>query len=37
MTLDLKYPSVYIQELPSDVRPIIGISTSVTAFVGRRR
>ena len=29
------YPGVYIQELPSGVRTIIGVSTSVAAFVGR--
>lgn len=29
------YPGVYIQELPSSVRTIVGVPTSVTAFVGR--
>jgi phage tail sheath protein FI len=29
------YPGVYIQELPSGVRTIAGVSTSVTAFIGR--
>lgn len=29
------YPGVYVQELPSGVRSIIGVSTSVAAFVGR--
>jgi len=28
------YPGVYIEELPSGVRTISGVSTSVTAFVG---
>ncbi|RSM87843.1 phage tail sheath family protein [Kibdelosporangium aridum] len=28
------YPGVYIEELPSAVRTITGVSTSVTAFVG---
>ncbi|HWD47354.1 MAG TPA: phage tail sheath C-terminal domain-containing protein [Actinomycetota bacterium] len=28
------YPGVYIEEIPSGVRPITGVSTSVTAFVG---
>jgi len=28
------YPGVYIQEVPSGVRTIIGVSTSVAAFVG---
>jgi Bacteriophage tail sheath protein len=32
---ELTYPGVYIEELPSGVRPIIGVSTSITAFVGR--
>nr|WP_294510104.1 phage tail sheath C-terminal domain-containing protein [uncultured Rhodopila sp.] len=29
------YPGVYIQELPSGVRSIVGVSTSLTAFIGR--
>jgi phage tail sheath protein FI len=29
------YPGVYIQEQPSGVHPIIGVATSITAFVGR--
>lgn len=29
------YPGVYIQEIPSGVRTIVGVATSVTAFVGR--
>ncbi|NIM94489.1 MAG: phage tail protein [Anaerolineales bacterium] len=28
------YPGVYIEEIPSGVRTIVGVSTSVTAFVG---
>jgi len=28
------YPGVYIEEIPSGVRTIIGVSTSVTAFIG---
>lgn len=28
------YPGVYIEELPSGVRPIVGVATSITAFVG---
>ena len=28
------YPGVYIEEVPSPVRAIVGVSTSVTAFVG---
>lgn len=29
------YPGVYIEEIPSGVRTIMGVSTSVTAFIGR--
>ncbi len=29
------YPGVYIQEVPSGVRTITGVSTSITAFLGR--
>lgn len=29
------YPGVYILELPSDVRTIVGVATSITAFIGR--
>jgi uncharacterized protein len=29
------YPGVYIQELPSGVRTVAGVSTSATAFLGR--
>jgi phage tail sheath protein FI len=29
------YPGVYIQEIPSGVRTIAGVATSITAFVGR--
>jgi phage tail sheath protein FI len=31
------YPGVYIEEIPSGVRTITGVATSVTAFVGRAR
>src|SRR5262245_30173748 len=31
---ELSYPGVYIEEITSDVRPITGVSTSTTAFVG---
>ena len=31
----LNYPGVYIEELPSAVRTITGVPTSITAFVGR--
>ena len=29
------YPGVYVEEIPSGVHTITGVSTSVTAFVGR--
>ena len=29
------YPGVYVQEVPSGVRTIVGVGTSITAFVGR--
>lgn len=35
MPINPKYPGVYIQELPSAVRTIVGVSTSITAFIGR--
>ena len=35
MSVLLTHPGVYIQELPSGVRSIIGVSTSLTAFIGR--
>ena len=31
------YPGVYIEEVPSGVRTITGVATSITAFVGRAR
>jgi len=34
MALVYKYPGVYIEEIPSGVRPIAGVSTSIAAFVG---
>jgi phage tail sheath protein FI len=35
MPSPLTYPGVYIEELPSTVRTITGVPTSITAFVGR--
>ena len=35
MPADLTYPGVYIEEIPSGVRTIAGVSTSIAAFVGR--
>src|SRR5262249_10041489 len=31
----LSYPGVYIQEIPSGVRTITGVATSITAFIAR--
>jgi len=35
MPATLTYPGVYIEEIPSGVRTITGVATSVTAFIGR--
>ncbi len=35
MPVTLTYPGVYIEEVPSGVRTIVGMATSVTAFIGR--
>ena len=35
MPATLSYPGVYIEELPSGVRTITGVATSITAFIGR--
>jgi Bacteriophage tail sheath protein len=34
MPVTVTYPGVYIEEIPSGVRTIVGVSTSVTAFIG---
>jgi phage tail sheath protein FI len=34
MPVSLSYPGVYIEEIPSGVRTIVGVSTSVAAFIG---
>jgi uncharacterized protein len=34
MAVTVSYPGVYIQEVPSAVRTIAGVATSITAFVG---
>jgi phage tail sheath protein FI len=34
MPVTLSYPGVYIEEVPSGVRTITGVATSITAFVG---
>ena len=31
----LSYPGVYVEEVPSGVRTLTGVATSITAFVGR--
>lgn len=35
MPASLTYPGVYIEEIPSGVRTITGVATSITAFLGR--
>jgi uncharacterized protein len=35
MPATLSYPGVYVEEIPSGVRTITGVATSITAFVGR--
>jgi phage tail sheath protein FI len=35
MPAALSYPGVYIEEIPSGVRTITGVATSIAAFVGR--
>lgn len=35
MPVSVSYPGVYIQEVPSGVRTITGVSTSIAAFFGR--
>ncbi len=37
MPVAVSYPGVYIEEIPSGVRTITGVATSITAFVGRAR
>jgi uncharacterized protein len=37
MPSSLTYPGVYVEEIPSGVRTITGVATSVTAFIGRAR
>jgi hypothetical protein len=37
MPAALTYPGVYIQEVSSGVRTIVGVATSITAFIGRAR
>ena len=35
MAAAVSYPGVYIEEIPSGVRTITGVATSITAFIGR--
>jgi phage tail sheath protein FI len=35
MPATLSYPGVYVEEIPSGVRTITGVATSITAFIGR--
>src|SRR5262245_2891653 len=35
MPAALTYPGVYVEEIPSGVRTITGVATSIAAFVGR--
>jgi phage tail sheath protein FI len=35
MPVSLTYPGVYVEEIPSGVRTITGVATSITAFLGR--
>ena len=37
MAIPTPYPGVYVEEIPSGVRTITGVATSITAFVGRTR
>jgi phage tail sheath protein FI len=37
MTVTPTYPGVYIEEIPSGVHTIIGVATSITAFIGRTK
>ena len=35
MPIALTYPGVYVEEISSGVRTIVGVATSIAAFVGR--
>ncbi|GAB4367323.1 MAG: phage tail sheath subtilisin-like domain-containing protein [Elainellaceae cyanobacterium] len=35
MPITPTYPGVYIEEIPSGVRTIVGVATSITVFIGR--
>lgn len=35
MPVTVSYPGVYVEEIPSGVRTIVGVATSITAFLGQ--
>src|SRR6516225_627932 len=35
MPVSVSYPGVYIEEIPSGVHTIVGVATSITAFLGQ--
>jgi hypothetical protein len=37
MPPESKYPGVFVEEVPTGMQPIEGVSTSLTAFIGRTR
>lgn len=37
MPVSLSYPGVYVEEVSSGVRTVVGVSTSVAAFIGRAK
>jgi Bacteriophage tail sheath protein len=37
MPVTVSYPGVYVQEVPSDVRTIVGVGTSIGMFIGRTK
>jgi len=37
MPVAVSYPGVYVEEIPSGVRTITGVATSITAFLGRAK
>ena len=37
MPITPTFPGVYIEEVPSGVRTIVGVATSITAFIGRAK
>ncbi len=37
MPVQVSYPGVYVEEVDSGVRTIVGVATSITAFVGRAK